>query len=168
MFKCFCFAGVCSDIRLDQSPSQAKRPADTIKLSCSIFVYSMTRSAIHWIRQKPGKVLEWIGRMKNGSGTDVIHADSLKSLFILTEDVSTSTQFLEAKSLRAEDSAVYYCAQQTLTGDGEAVIQKPQHRLTIWLAGVLLPLFVSQCKTLSSFIVPPELSLHTPGPHILD
>lgn len=85
----------------------------------------MTRYNIHWIRQKPGKVLEWIGRMNTGSGTDVIYADSLKSQFTLTEDVSTNTQFLDSKSLRSEHSAFYYCAQQTLTGDGEAVIQNP-------------------------------------------
>ena len=72
----------------------------------------MTRYNIHWIRQKPGKGLEWIGRMNTGSGTDVIYADSLKGQFYLTEDVSTSTQFLEAKSLSSEDSAVYYCARQ--------------------------------------------------------
>uniref|UniRef100_A0A8C8K010 Ig-like domain-containing protein n=1 Tax=Oncorhynchus tshawytscha TaxID=74940 RepID=A0A8C8K010_ONCTS len=94
------------------SPSQVKIPGDTVKVSCIISGYSMTSHNIHWIRQKPGKGLEWIGRMNTGSGTDVIYADSLKGQFILTEDVSTSTQFLEAKSLRSEDSAVYYCARQ--------------------------------------------------------
>uniref|UniRef100_A0A674EIP3 Ig-like domain-containing protein n=1 Tax=Salmo trutta TaxID=8032 RepID=A0A674EIP3_SALTR len=79
-------------------------------LSCIISGYSMTSYNIHWIRQKPGKGLEWTGRMNTGSGTDVIYADSLKGQFTLTEDVAINTQFLEVKSLRSEDSAVYYCA----------------------------------------------------------
>uniref|UniRef100_A0A4W5LEE1 Ig-like domain-containing protein n=1 Tax=Hucho hucho TaxID=62062 RepID=A0A4W5LEE1_9TELE len=103
------------DIRLDQSPSQVKIPGLSVKVSCIISGYSMTSNNIHWIRQKPGKGLEWIGRMNTGSGTDVIYADSLKGQFTLTEDVSTSSQFLEAKSLRSEDNAVYYCARETQT-----------------------------------------------------
>uniref|UniRef100_A0A8C7K362 Ig-like domain-containing protein n=1 Tax=Oncorhynchus kisutch TaxID=8019 RepID=A0A8C7K362_ONCKI len=93
------------------SPSQVKIPGHSVKVSCIISGYSMTSHNIHWIRQKPGKGLEWIGRMNTGSGTDVIYADPLKGQFTLTEDVSTSTQFLEAKSLSSEDSAVYYCAR---------------------------------------------------------
>ena len=72
----------------------------------------MTSKNIHWIRQKPGELLEWIGRMNTGSGTDVLYAESLKGQFTLTEDVPTSMQYLEAKSLKAEDTAVYYCARQ--------------------------------------------------------
>ena len=64
---------------------------------------------MHWIRQKPGGNLEWIGRMNGGS---VYYAESLKGQFTLTDDVPTSMQYLEAKSLKAEDTAVYYCARQ--------------------------------------------------------
>uniref|UniRef100_A0A8C7KAX5 Ig-like domain-containing protein n=1 Tax=Oncorhynchus kisutch TaxID=8019 RepID=A0A8C7KAX5_ONCKI len=112
VLTCFYIARVCCDIRLDQSPSQVKIPGHSVKVSCIISGYSMTSHDIHWIRQKPGKGLEWIGRINTGSGTDVIYADSLKGQFTLTEDISTSTQFLEAKSLSSEDSAVYYCARQ--------------------------------------------------------
>ena len=72
----------------------------------------MTSNNIHWIRQKPGEPLEWIGRMNTGTGTDVLFAESLKGQFTLTEDVPTSMQYLEAKSLKAEDTAVYYCARE--------------------------------------------------------
>uniref|UniRef100_A0A6Q2YME1 Ig-like domain-containing protein n=1 Tax=Esox lucius TaxID=8010 RepID=A0A6Q2YME1_ESOLU len=81
---------------LDQSPSQVIKPGDSVKLSCKTSEFNMTSYYMHWIRQKPGKGLEWIG-------------NSLKGQFTLTEDVPTSTQFLEAKNLRAEDTAVYYC-----------------------------------------------------------
>ncbi|CAB1342239.1 unnamed protein product [Coregonus sp. 'balchen'] len=91
---------------MDQSLSRVKRPGDTVKLSCKISGFDMTSFYMQWIRQKPGKVLEWIGRVNSGSTDAPVYSDSLKGQFTLTEDVSTSTQFLEAKSLRSEDSAV--------------------------------------------------------------
>uniref|UniRef100_A0A8K9WYA9 Ig-like domain-containing protein n=1 Tax=Oncorhynchus mykiss TaxID=8022 RepID=A0A8K9WYA9_ONCMY len=107
----FCFAGVCCD-EMDQSPSQVKRPGDKFKLSCKISGFDMTDYYMTWIRQKPGKALEWIGVINSGSTDAPGYSESLKGQFSLTEDVSTSTQFLEAKSLSSEDSAVYYCARQ--------------------------------------------------------
>uniref|UniRef100_A0A3P8ZA60 Ig-like domain-containing protein n=1 Tax=Esox lucius TaxID=8010 RepID=A0A3P8ZA60_ESOLU len=104
---------VCCDIRLDQSRSQVIKPGDPVKLSCKTSGFQMTSFLMAWIRQKPGKGLEWIGTINCGSGSDPYYADSLKGQFTLTEDVPTSTQFLEANNLRAEDTAVYYCARQT-------------------------------------------------------
>uniref|UniRef100_A0AAY4BS22 Ig-like domain-containing protein n=1 Tax=Denticeps clupeoides TaxID=299321 RepID=A0AAY4BS22_9TELE len=92
--------------------TRIKRPGETVKISCKVSGFDMTSSYMHWIRQKPGKPLEWIGRMDAGSNS-ATYAESLKDQFIMTEDVSLSTQYLQAKSLRAEDTAVYYCAQET-------------------------------------------------------
>ena len=102
----------CEDVKLDQSPSQVKRPGDTVKLVCQTSGFTMTSFYMHWIRQKQGKALEWIGRVNCGT-TNIVYADSFKDHFTLTEDVSTSTQYLEARSLTVEDSAVYYCARET-------------------------------------------------------
>ncbi|TSK87416.1 Immunoglobulin heavy variable 1-69-2 [Bagarius yarrelli] len=103
--------GVFSDeIRLDQSPAVVKRPGETVKISCKITGFDMTEYYMHWIRQKPGKALEWIGFAD--STDEPTLADSMKGHFLLSEDVQSSTQFLEAKSLRTEDTAVYYCARQ--------------------------------------------------------
>uniref|UniRef100_A0A667WH14 Ig-like domain-containing protein n=1 Tax=Myripristis murdjan TaxID=586833 RepID=A0A667WH14_9TELE len=104
------FAGVWSEIRLDQTPSQVKRPGDTVKMSCTMSGFDMTSYYIHWVRQRPGKALEWIGRMNAGSNS-AVYASSFQSRFTLTEDVSSSTQHLEATRLTAEDSAVYFCAR---------------------------------------------------------
>ncbi|KAF7698411.1 hypothetical protein HF521_004921 [Silurus meridionalis] len=113
------------EIRMDQSPAVVKKPGESVKISCKINGFDMTDYFIHWIRQKPGKALEWIGRMNAGSN-DATYAESLKNQFVLTEDVSASTQYLEAKSLRTEDTAVYYCARQaTVTATEEAAVQKP-------------------------------------------
>ncbi|TKS91821.1 Immunoglobulin heavy variable 1-46 [Collichthys lucidus] len=105
-------ARVWSENKLDQSPSEVKRPGETVKMSCVISGFDMTSYYMHWIRQKPGKALEWIGRMNAGSNS-AIYASSFQNRFIMTEDVSSSTQYLEVKSLTAEDSAVYFCARET-------------------------------------------------------
>ena len=117
--------GVQSEIKLDQSPSDVKRPGETVKMSCVISGFDMTSFYIHWIRQRPVKALEWIGRMNAGSNS-AIYASSFQSRFIMTENVPSSTQYLEVKSLTVEDSAVYFCARRdTVTEDSEAAAQKP-------------------------------------------
>ncbi|KAK3520132.1 hypothetical protein QTP70_015258, partial [Hemibagrus guttatus] len=121
-----CRASVSSDeIRLDQSPAVVKKPGETVKISCKISGYSMKSNYIHWIGQKPGKALEWLGRMNTGNN-QAEYAESVKNQLTFTEDVSASTQYLEAKSLRTEDTAVYYYARQdTVTGSEEAAVLKP-------------------------------------------
>uniref|UniRef100_A0A4W4EY73 Ig-like domain-containing protein n=1 Tax=Electrophorus electricus TaxID=8005 RepID=A0A4W4EY73_ELEEL len=101
-----------AEIQLDQSPAVAKRHGEHVKITCRINGYSMTSYNIHWIRQKPGKALEWIGWMNTGNNA-ATYADSMKGRFSMIEDVPSSTQYLEAKSLTTEDTAVYYCARQT-------------------------------------------------------
>uniref|UniRef100_A0A7N6B939 Ig-like domain-containing protein n=1 Tax=Anabas testudineus TaxID=64144 RepID=A0A7N6B939_ANATE len=108
---------------MDQSPSEVKRPGESVKMSCVISGYSMTSYYISWIRQRPGKALEWIGRMNAGSNS-ANYASSFQSRVLLTENVPSSTQYLEVKSLTAEDSAVYFCARDTVTEDSRAAAQK--------------------------------------------
>ncbi|MBN3306241.1 HV330 protein, partial [Amia calva] len=70
----------------------------------------MTERNMHWLRQPPGKGLEWIGRVNSGSGKQPDYAESIKGQIVLTEDVPSNTQHLEVESLKVQDTAVYYCA----------------------------------------------------------
>ncbi|KAM7386686.1 hypothetical protein PAMA_009349 [Pampus argenteus] len=116
---------VWSEIKLDQSPSEVKRPGETVKMSCIISGYSMTSYNIHWIRQRPGKALEWIGWINTDTNTPS-YVSSFQSRFSFTQDVSSSTQYLEVKSLTAEDSAFYFGARRsTVTEYSEAAAQNP-------------------------------------------
>uniref|UniRef100_A0A8C9U6T2 Ig-like domain-containing protein n=1 Tax=Scleropages formosus TaxID=113540 RepID=A0A8C9U6T2_SCLFO len=106
-----------------------KKPGETLSLSCKgsgftfgnyyilsscpVSFLGFKCYSMHWIRQKAGGGLEWIGRVNSGSTYDPDYAASLKGQFTLTEDVSKSTQYLEAKSLKAEDTALYYCARDS-------------------------------------------------------
>uniref|UniRef100_A0A3Q3G9C0 Ig-like domain-containing protein n=1 Tax=Labrus bergylta TaxID=56723 RepID=A0A3Q3G9C0_9LABR len=124
------WTGVWSENRLEQSPSEVKRPGETVKMSCIISGYSMTSNAIHWIRQKPGRALEWIGWMSTGNNA-ASYASSFQSRFSMTEDVPSSTQFLQIQTLTAADSAVYFCAREdTVSEDSGAAAQKPPQRIS--------------------------------------
>uniref|UniRef100_A0A672YJD8 Ig-like domain-containing protein n=1 Tax=Sphaeramia orbicularis TaxID=375764 RepID=A0A672YJD8_9TELE len=100
-----------SEIRMDQSSPQVKRPGDTVRMSCTMSGFDMTSYYIPWIRQRPGQALEWIGEMNAGSNS-ATYASSFQSRFTMTENVPSSTQYLEITSLTTADSAVYFCARR--------------------------------------------------------
>uniref|UniRef100_A0A3P8NVV6 Ig-like domain-containing protein n=1 Tax=Astatotilapia calliptera TaxID=8154 RepID=A0A3P8NVV6_ASTCA len=121
-----CFHGVWSEIKLEQSTSEVKRPGERVKMSCIISGYTLTEHYLHWIRQRPGRALEWIGRMDTGENS-AIYGSTFQSRFVMTEEDSSSRQYLEIKSLTAEDSAVYFCAREsTVTGNRGRAVQKHQ------------------------------------------
>uniref|UniRef100_A0A8C1JSC6 Ig-like domain-containing protein n=1 Tax=Cyprinus carpio TaxID=7962 RepID=A0A8C1JSC6_CYPCA len=89
-------------------------PGGSYKLTCACSRFSVIGSSyMHWIYQKPGKGLEWIGRIDPGSGT--LFAQSLQGQFSITKDTNKNMLYLEVKSLGTEDTAVYYCQGCTKT-----------------------------------------------------
>uniref|UniRef100_A0A3B1II21 Immunoglobulin heavy variable 1-3 n=1 Tax=Astyanax mexicanus TaxID=7994 RepID=A0A3B1II21_ASTMX len=96
---------------LTSSESVVEEPGRSVTLSCSVSGFSMSSYYTHWIRQKPGKGLEWIGYVNYGTGTGF--AQSLQGQFSITKDTSKNMLMLQVKSLKAEDTAVYYCARDS-------------------------------------------------------
>ncbi|CAI5675077.1 unnamed protein product [Oreochromis niloticus] len=93
---------------LTSSEPVVSRPGQSVTLSCR--VQGLSLAWLHWIRQKPGKGLEWIGRIDSGTGT--IFAQSLQGQFSITKDTSQNHVNLVVNSLKQEDSAVYFCARE--------------------------------------------------------
>ncbi len=93
---------------LTSSDPVVSRAGEAVTLSCE--VQGLSLAWLHWIRQKEGKGLEWIGRIDSGTGT--IFAQSLQGQFSITKDVSKNLVSLDIRSLKQKDSAVYYCARE--------------------------------------------------------
>ncbi|KAI7789866.1 immunoglobulin heavy chain variable region [Triplophysa rosa] len=96
---------------LMSSDSVVKKPGESVTLSCTVSGFSMSSHWMSWVRQKPQSALEWIGYIDGGSSA--YYAQSLRGQFSITKDNSKNMLLLEIKSLKMEDTAVYYCARDS-------------------------------------------------------
>ncbi|MCJ8739618.1 hypothetical protein PDJAM_G00049380 [Pangasius djambal] len=110
-------------ISLTSSPAEVKPPGASVKLSCQISGYALTSYGTGWIRQPPGKGLEWIGIIWGGGSID--SGASFKTRFSISRDTSNNVLYLDISSLVPEDTAVYYCAKTgTAVHLSERTVQK--------------------------------------------
>ncbi|CAJ0929492.1 unnamed protein product [Ranitomeya imitator] len=96
---------------LQESGPGLVKPSQQLKLTCTVSGFELTSYGIHWVRQAPGKGLEWIGVIWASGGTD--YTDSLKSRTTITKDNAKKQAYLQMNNLEAADTGVYYCARDT-------------------------------------------------------
>uniref|UniRef100_W5LZ07 Ig-like domain-containing protein n=1 Tax=Lepisosteus oculatus TaxID=7918 RepID=W5LZ07_LEPOC len=114
-----------SSITLTQPASaEVKKPGESLKLSCQVSGFHIDSYWKGWIRQTPGKGLEWLAHYHDESNTKY-YASSVQGRFTASMDTSSSTFFLQMNNLKAEDTAVYYCARDTVTRLNREAVQKP-------------------------------------------
>nr|NDP04790.1 immunoglobulin mu heavy chain [Bos taurus] len=108
--------GVLSQVQLRESGPSLVKPSQTLSLTCTASEFSLSDKAVGWVRQAPGKALEWLGSIDTGGSTG--YNPGLKSRLSITKDNSKSQVSLSVTSVASEDSATYYCAtvyQKTIT-----------------------------------------------------
>nr|1QFW_H Chain H, ANTIBODY (ANTI ALPHA SUBUNIT) (HEAVY CHAIN) [Mus musculus] len=98
-------------VQLQQSGAELVKPGASVKLSCKASDYTFTSYWMHWVKQRPGQGLEWIGEINPTNGR-TYYNEKFKSKATLTVAASASTAAMQASSLTSEDSAVYYCARR--------------------------------------------------------
>nr|NDP12882.1 immunoglobulin mu heavy chain [Bos taurus] len=110
--------GVLSQVQLRESGPSLVKPSQTLSLTCTVSGFSLSSNGVVWVRQAPGKALEWVVGIIS-SGTPYYNP-ALKSRLSITKDNSKSQVSLSVSSVTPEDTATYYCAKCNWGNDGAA------------------------------------------------
>ncbi|MEE6507857.1 hypothetical protein FKM82_031274 [Ascaphus truei] len=102
-----------SQIRLEESGPGFVRPSTSMRLTCKVSGASITdltnMYGVGWVRQQPGKGLEWVGSIYyNG---DTYLSESLRSRLTVNRDTSKHEVYMALSGTESGDTATYYCAR---------------------------------------------------------
>ncbi|KAM3598437.1 uncharacterized protein V6R79_018036 [Siganus canaliculatus] len=95
--------------QLTQPASVTVQPGQRLTITCQVS-YSVSSYWTGWIRQPPGKGLEWIGIRYTGGS---YYKESLKNIFSIDVDSSSNRVTLNGQNMQPGDSGVYYCARDS-------------------------------------------------------
>nr|P01826.1 RecName: Full=Ig heavy chain V-A1 region BS-5 [Oryctolagus cuniculus] len=92
---------------VEESGGRLVTPTPGLTLTCTVSGFSLSSYDMGWVRQAPGKGLEWIGIIYASGST--YYASWAKGRFTISK---TSTTVDLKTSLPTEDTATYFCARQ--------------------------------------------------------
>nr|4D3C_H Chain H, SFN68 FAB [Oryctolagus cuniculus] len=127
--------------QLVESGGRLVNPGESLTLTCKASGFTFSTYYMSWVRQAPGKGLEWIGYIGTSSGT-TYYANSVKGRFTISSDNAQNTVFLQMTSLTDSDTATYFCAR----GLG---------RINLWGPGTLVTVSSASTKGPSVFPLAP-------------
>nr|NDP05662.1 immunoglobulin mu heavy chain [Bos taurus]NDP10773.1 immunoglobulin mu heavy chain [Bos taurus]NDP10779.1 immunoglobulin mu heavy chain [Bos taurus] len=123
--------GVLSQVQLRESGPSLVKPSQTLSLTCTVSGFSLSNYGVGWVRQAPGKALEYLGSISRSGKT--AYNPALKSRLSLTKDNSKSQLSLTLNSVTTEDTATYYCAKRIREDDWDGY-----DAIDVWGQGLLV------------------------------
>nr|6PIS_H Chain H, ANTIBODY FAB FRAGMENT HEAVY CHAIN [Cricetulus migratorius]6PIS_I Chain I, ANTIBODY FAB FRAGMENT HEAVY CHAIN [Cricetulus migratorius] len=132
-------------LQLQESGPGLVKPSQSLSLACSVTGFSLSTGGYQWtwIRQFPGKKLEWMGYISYAGG--ITYNPSLKSRISITRDTSKNQFFLQLNTVTTEDTATHYCARVQYSGYGNAYFD-------VWGQGIQVT--VSSATTTAPSVYP--------------
>uniref|UniRef100_A0A8C4YSM8 Ig-like domain-containing protein n=1 Tax=Gopherus evgoodei TaxID=1825980 RepID=A0A8C4YSM8_9SAUR len=102
--------GVLSQIRLAPSAPGVVKPGESLTVTCAVSGDSIaTRAWWNWVRELPGRGLQWVGRIHFSGSTN--YAPDLQTRASIARDDAKNEYYLQLRSLTSADTGTYYCTR---------------------------------------------------------